>query len=694
MNNKRITRYCFLILVFSILFCAFFYRFAIAEELRSEYKILFDLLDNMLREIKVELVLNLSAQEELAQFKARWEAEVVNIGKKLDEMQDELKGSIGLLYEISQRRSALQSQQRQLLIRLKELNTQEFILKRHNKTLNDYLKITEGHLSRLKQELGKAGYGKQGFLEDPKQLAQGLSEATRQTQHLSRRYQALKADYDKFSGELTASGAEYSNIMKQKQKINSQLKEKQGAIEDINLKLNAGQEFVHKQKDAISNIEERSRKLDDYLKTYQEDINKNKEELSALNKELVNLKGQLEEQTKKLSAQIILKDEAVQLKNQKEQEIAKLNQRIDELTRQKDNEIAQLKDAKDKELIAATARLKEETDKLNAQLALNAQLGQLKSQKEEELRRQILVIAQKEEEIKKLNAVFTEYKARKEAEILALDRAIKRLQKELEDSDGLVRQLTQDKELLKTQQNQLFIKLKNTESQLDTLKQQNQKLNQQNVFLKDEYIKRSQESAELKKQNEDLIKERDRLVVSLKQAEKRMGELEAGQDALIEKNQGLEKEVINYQAKLKSRKENPVVKGKVVAEESNQAQKSCRELERKYKEAIEQNRYLKEKYSKLPKENAVLHYNLGVLYVQNRDYTRAIAEFQKVLEYNPDDSEAHYNLGVVYSEYLNDRKKALEHFKKYLSLSPEDSEAERIRKYIVTWETLEQEQNE
>jgi hypothetical protein len=46
---------------------------------------------------------------------------------------------------------------------------------------------------------------------------------------------------------------------------------------------------------------------------------------------------------------------------------------------------------------------------------------------------------------------------------------------------------------------------------------------------------------------------------------------------------------------------------------------------------------------------------------------------------------------VIYGEYLNDRKKALGYFKKYLVLAPHDAESERVRKYIVTWETFGQE---
>ena len=98
----------------------------------------------------------------------------------------------------------------------------------------------------------------------------------------------------------------------------------------------------------------------------------------------------------------------------------------------------------------------------------------------------------------------------------------------------------------------------------------------------------------------------------------------------------------------------------------------------------------KTRSGKLPDENAVLHYNLSVLYAQSQQYPRAITELEKVIELKPDDGEAYYNLGVIYGEYLNNRKKAIGYFKKYLALSPKDPDADRIRKYVLTYETYDQ----
>ena len=129
------------------------------------------------------------------------------------------------------------------------------------------------------------------------------------------------------------------------------------------------------------------------------------------------------------------------------------------------------------------------------------------------------------------------------------------------------------------------------------------------------------------------------------------------------------------------------------------------ELQDRNKKLFDDNKSLKQKighYSRklsnlavlrdrLSKDNAVLHYNLGVFHTQRQSYDDAISEFEKVLEINPNDTATHYNLGVVYSEYLNDKPKAITHFRRYLmGAPPSDKDIERAKKYILTWEKWEE----
>jgi tetratricopeptide (TPR) repeat protein len=134
------------------------------------------------------------------------------------------------------------------------------------------------------------------------------------------------------------------------------------------------------------------------------------------------------------------------------------------------------------------------------------------------------------------------------------------------------------------------------------------------------------------------------------------------------------------------------------------SRRQIKEFKKRYEQAMAKNRSLEKKIESIParfaeiarenkvliKETALMHYNLGVFYTKNKEYSRAIAEFEKDLELNSDDGAAHYNLGFIYAEYLTNRPKALEHFRKFLALvKSEDKDVDWVKKYILTWQTWE-----
>lgn len=140
-------------------------------------------------------------------------------------------------------------------------------------------------------------------------------------------------------------------------------------------------------------------------------------------------------------------------------------------------------------------------------------------------------------------------------------------------------------------------------------------------------------------------------------------------------------------------------------EQLRSAQEAKNNLQEKNKRLAQGNKILKQKLDIYPrklsqiallkerllKENAVLHYNLGVFHVQKQEYSDAIYEFEKVLELNPDDSATHYNLGVIYAEYLDNRPKAISHFNHYLmQADKDDKDVEFAKKYLLTWEQWEE----
>jgi len=115
-----------------------------------------------------------------------------------------------------------------------------------------------------------------------------------------------------------------------------------------------------------------------------------------------------------------------------------------------------------------------------------------------------------------------------------------------------------------------------------------------------------------------------------------------------------------------------------------------RELEKKAQELPPRFAELARENKVLIKETALMHYNLGVFYTKNKEYARAVAEFEKAIELNPDDPYAHYNVGYIYAEYLVDRPKAIENFRKFLGLvKTDDKDVDWVKKYILTWQTWE-----
>ena len=140
-------------------------------------------------------------------------------------------------------------------------------------------------------------------------------------------------------------------------------------------------------------------------------------------------------------------------------------------------------------------------------------------------------------------------------------------------------------------------------------------------------------------------------------------------------------------SKMESQKNQYELKNKVLFKD-NKLLKQKMDL---YVRRVSTTALLKER---LLRENSVLHYNLGVFYLQRQEHSEAIKEFEKVLELNPDDAATHYNLGIIYADYLDNKVKAIAHFKKYLMIDPKDKDADRAKKYILTWETWQDEKIE
>jgi len=169
---------------------------------------------------------------------------------------------------------------------------------------------------------------------------------------------------------------------------------------------------------------------------------------------------------------------------------------------------------------------------------------------------------------------------------------------------------------------------------------------------------------------------------------------------LTKENTDILRDFKQLQAKIKSYEEE-----RLDAEaQAESYRRQLNDFKKRYEQALAKNRALEQKISQVPKrfaelarenkilikETALMHYNLGVFYTQNKEYSRAIAELEKAIELNPDDPYAHYNLGYIYAEYLVNRQKAIEHFRQFLRLAKsDDKDVDWVKKYIITWQTWE-----
>lgn len=123
---------------------------------------------------------------------------------------------------------------------------------------------------------------------------------------------------------------------------------------------------------------------------------------------------------------------------------------------------------------------------------------------------------------------------------------------------------------------------------------------------------------------------------------------------------------------------------------------------RRYKAEVRKSDLIEEKVEKAParfaelsrqnmqllERTAGIHYNLGVYYLDAKQYARALKEFRKTIRLKPKDAQAHYNLGYLYAGHIIDRKKAIDHFRRYLTYAEVgDKDRDWVEKYIATWQS-------
>lgn len=301
------------------------------------------------------------------------------------------------------------------------------------------------------------------------------------------------------------------------------------------------------------------------------------------------------------------------------------------------------------------------------------------------------------ERIKNENKAVKEDAGKAAAECSKIANQLKEVSADRDNAINQINALSGEKKRAK----ELDLALEDTRKTLDIFTKDKQELIDQNLLLKEQAKDLFAVQKQLLKEKEDLLQ-----AIETERAKSFVRKLEQEKIALQKENSDLSNKLRVSQSDYgKSQQTLTKVQSELekVSQESREWMQKVEKLNRDYADAAKKNKTLEAKleampakYAEIARQNRTLirrtsnmHYNMGVFYTKEKEYTRAVAEFEKAIELSPDDAYAHFNLGYIYAEYLVDRPKAIEHFRHYLRLAKkDDKDVDWAKKYIVTWDAM------
>jgi len=213
-----------------------------------------------------------------------------------------------------------------------------------------------------------------------------------------------------------------------------------------------------------------------------------------------------------------------------------------------------------------------------------------------------------------------------------------------------------------------------------------------NNLLRTENLKTADEAQiEIKELKEDIKKERDKSLDDKQKLLDQMNQLSKEKDQAVKDAQAVTKSVLREREISlvtgddleKLRKEVAVI-AKEGKDNIKQLEESFRKKQQSYETRIlSSEAQLAKAKAKINSEADRYHYNLGVVYTQNKDFDSAVKEFKTALGYNPKNALAHYNLGIIYDDYFKDRENAKYHYRNYLGLSPDSDDADAVKEWLA-----------
>jgi chromosome segregation ATPase len=202
------------------------------------------------------------------------------------------------------------------------------------------------------------------------------------------------------------------------------------------------------------------------------------------------------------------------------------------------------------------------------------------------------------------------------------------------------------------------------------------------VELTKDLQKKIEESVASRKQSEaayqQLSSEKEQALEALEQLRQKTGvvSVQKERDAFAKQAASLEAQVKSLRSEEgRSREDSQALRRELEMSRSKQGKLTARlsDAERKNKNLEKKLLDGPARFSELARQNKILiaqtasmHYNLGVFYSRQKEYQRAVSEFQKAVELKPNDAASHFNIGYIYAEHLVDRAQAVSAFQKYL----------------------------
>ena len=248
--------------------------------------------------------------------------------------------------------------------------------------------------------------------------------------------------------------------------------------------------------------------------------------------------------------------------------------------------------------------------------------------------------------------------------------------KELE---GDLEKLKNDTEALEKEKQEIINRSNNFKEEIKKLELGKMKMVKERRQLEEALSVEKEKSGtkQIEQQVLKLQKENKDSAGSLKEKQAELAKLKNSESNLKEEVNKLKRDIEELRQKFEKLIKDyagAVLKNKSLEREIYEAPKKFAEIARQNKSLI--------------RDTANTHYNLGVFYLKNKEYSRAVAEFEKTVELTPDDTYAHFNLGYIYAEYIVNRPRAIEHFRHYLRLAKStDKDLDWVKKYIITWQS-------